>query len=261
MTENGDDSPRPRLAAYRIQHDIHFNSSALSIQSGPPTQVTTKKTRSSAITSKLKAYTIGLYLSEACKFALLSRRLNNNMVMRIMASNNNTHPKDHNADDEVEGGASEPRTVNGSKENDFIPASVVPLTTSLHKKNGGNSPGGGIMGRNKCSRRVSFERGKGGNFRSSLGTVESVGGGSVDIYTDDDRSHSSGNDEKNLRSSTHSNGTTGTNDSRRHRRHSTGGCSSVASLGSSANSLMVSFSRLNENELTHLRKWNRRLQR
>lgn len=180
------------------------------------------------------------------------------MVMR-MASNNNTHPKDHDTD--VKGGTSEPPTVNGSKEDDFIPASVVPLTSSLHKKNGGNSPGGGIMGRNKCRRRVSFERGKGGNFRSSLGTVESVGGGSVDIYTDDDRSHSSGNDEKNLRSSTHSNGTTCTNDSRRHRSHSTGGCSSVASLGSSANSLMVSFSRLNEHELIHLRKWNRRLQR
>mmetsp|Transcript_56541 Transcript_56541/g.120084 ORF Transcript_56541/g.120084 Transcript_56541/m.120084 type:complete len:732 (+) Transcript_56541:26-2221(+) len=94
-------------------------------------------------------------------------------------------------------------------------------------------------------RRSSFER---NNFRSSLQTIESLAS-SLDIYDDED-------DASNLgRSVNSSNSSSLPSNHRCKRRHS------LDMGGSSNNSLMVSFSKLNEQELSHLRKWNRRLQR
>ncbi|KAL7554417.1 hypothetical protein ACHAWF_017854 [Thalassiosira exigua] len=91
--------------------------------------------------------------------------------------------------------------------------------------------------RNLLRPRASADRRK---FASSLCTIESCAA-SLDIYDDGEDSQVEG-----LQNS---------NQTTIRRRHS-------LDMGrSSTNSLMVSFSRLNEQELTHLRKWNRRLLR
>eukprot|EP00571_Detonula_confervacea_P009854 CAMPEP_0172301438 /NCGR_PEP_ID=MMETSP1058-20130122/3326_1 /TAXON_ID=83371 /ORGANISM="Detonula confervacea, Strain CCMP 353" /LENGTH=716 /DNA_ID=CAMNT_0013011551 /DNA_START=78 /DNA_END=2228 /DNA_ORIENTATION=+ len=110
-----------------------------------------------------------------------------------------------------------------------ITSSIRPLSKTLHSFRSGSSRASWVQDRN--------------NFRSSLQTIESAAASSVDIYDDD------GEDEN----STH--------DMRAAFRGTFKRRSSSEMIGSSSQTLMVSFSRLNEQELSHLRKWNRRLQR
>ncbi|KAL7536227.1 hypothetical protein ACHAXR_007003 [Thalassiosira sp. AJA248-18] len=117
----------------------------------------------------------------------------------------------------------------------FVPVAVSPRHR-IRPKVGSIRNGG---------RRASFDR---NTFRSSLQTIESSAVGSLDIYDDDD--------DMTLRSSqmSHVSGCSSIHRTVK-RRHS------LELNVSSSLSLMVSFSRLSEQELTHLRKWNRRLQR
>mmetsp|Transcript_5429 Transcript_5429/g.13589 ORF Transcript_5429/g.13589 Transcript_5429/m.13589 type:complete len:737 (-) Transcript_5429:63-2273(-) len=100
----------------------------------------------------------------------------------------------------------------------------------------------GVSGGSRV-RRASRDR---SNFWSSLRTIESGAASSLDIYDDDEDDDLHSSQGSSCSSSIHQ---------AVKRRHS------LEMNGSSARSLMVSFSRLNEYELTHLRKWNRRLHR
>ena len=119
------------------------------------------------------------------------------------------------------------------------------------------------------------------SFRSSLQTIESMGthlsssagNSSYDVYQEEDEKDETascdeesvhealssalvGNTNNNSNSSRLSNDTTSSSSDKKHKD------SSVETLQNSFNnSLMVSFPSLNDQELSHLRKWNRRLQR
>ena len=107
-----------------------------------------------------------------------------------------------------------------------------------------------------AARRGSLDNNKNG-FRSSLCTIESAMGSSVDT-TASDVNNNNKDDMRSSQRSTFSSGSSGAGGPRAPRRIS---LDLSGSMGSSSNTLMVSFSRLNEQELTHLRKWNRRLHR
>ena len=115
---------------------------------------------------------------------------------------------------------------------------------------------GGGRGRGMATRRGSLDKKNG--FRSSLCTIESAMGSSVDTTASDVNNNNNKDDMRSSQRSTFSSGSSGAGGPRAPRRIS---LDLSGSMGSSTNTLMVSFSRLNEQELTHLRKWNRRLHR
>ena len=138
-------------------------------------------------------------------------------------------------------------TSSEHQQQQFTPQTIKPLLRSrLQKYRNGNG------------RRASFEGGATKNFRSSLATIESAAASSIDIYDEDDSdSEFRGSQMSQLSAASAS-------PKGRPRRHSIENGSVGSSHGynnSSAKSLMVSFSRLNEAELVNLRKWNRRLHR
>mmetsp|Transcript_37338 Transcript_37338/g.78759 ORF Transcript_37338/g.78759 Transcript_37338/m.78759 type:complete len:757 (-) Transcript_37338:187-2457(-) len=163
----------------------------------------------------------------------------------IMPTNNNTAPKAQDHCDDIRASSDKhngPVGLSNGSEKDECTASSSPQTQTkfihpaLRRKQD--------LVAFKGSRRVSFDR---NNFRSSLQTIESHAY-SLDISEFED-------DDSQLRSSRQSDASSVTTHRSMKRRHS------LDRSMSSTNSLMVSFSKLSEQELSHLRKWNRRLQR
>ena len=153
------------------------------------------------------------------------------MMIRRMSANNS--PQDQTANDDANRLA-----------NDDAPASPRATTKSPAFNTAYN------QNHRSYSRKSSYDRTT--HFHSSLRTIESCAAGSLDIYDDDDSVLT-----KNSHISQHSIGSSSIHRANSiKRRHSL-----EMSGGGSMQSLMVSFSRLNEQELTHLRKWNRRLHR
>jgi len=182
-------------------------------------------------------------------------------MIRIMSSNKNTtpaHPQDPDGED-VRVSSESPKgpipltddigSDNGSimdersglitQTNPMHPAAAGPTTSTTNTST--NSSRRFLNGR-----RTSLD---GNNFRSSLKTIDSRTS-SLDIYDDDADSILRGSVQSSMQSRISNNLCMRREFKLQHSMDD-----------SSTNSLMVSFSKLNCQELSNLRKWNRRMQR